>query len=103
LLDHARRSAARRRSPGTRRVRVEDADAPGCELSFDPLVFDEALSRLERRDPLKAQIVQLRFFAGLTMPAVADALNVAERTIAEEWAFARAWLRRELGDDAAGN
>src|SRR5262245_32934838 len=66
LLAHARRSAAKRRSTATRRVRVEEADTPGSELSFDPLVFDEALSRLERRDPLKAQIVQLRFFAGLT-------------------------------------
>ncbi len=65
----------------------------------DPLeliALDEALQRLERREPRKAEIVNLRFFAGLSVEQVADVLGLSPRTIELEWRFARAWLHREL-------
>ena len=96
LLDHARRSAAQRRGARLQRTHFVEALQPAAEPEFDPLIFEEALSRLERRDALKAQIVQLRFFVGLPMEEIAHALRVSERTVAHEWEFARAWLRQEL-------
>jgi RNA polymerase sigma factor (TIGR02999 family) len=99
LLDHARRSAAQRRGARLQRTRFAEALQPAPEPEFDPLIFEEALSRLERRDALKAQIVQLRFFVGLPMQEIAHALRVSERTVAHEWEFARAWLRRELSHE----
>ena len=59
--------------------------------------LDEAMSRLEGKDPRAAQIVRLRYYAGLTVEETAKALGVSERTVKEDWAFARAWLGREVG------
>ncbi|HEX8910895.1 MAG TPA: ECF-type sigma factor, partial [Humisphaera sp.] len=63
------------------------------------LAFDDALRRLEAEAPLAAQVVRLRFYAGLTVPEVAEAERVAPRTVDREWAFARAWLYRVLSED----
>jgi RNA polymerase sigma factor (sigma-70 family) len=60
------------------------------------LALDEALLRLEQRDARKAQVVRLKFFAGLANADVADALGVSETTVKQDWSFARAWLHREL-------
>ncbi|MFO0840650.1 MAG: ECF-type sigma factor [Phycisphaerae bacterium] len=63
------------------------------------LALDEALSRLEARDPRKAQIVLLRYFAGLSIADTAAALDLSATTVKDEWTFARAWLQSELSDD----
>jgi RNA polymerase sigma factor (TIGR02999 family) len=62
------------------------------------LAVDEALKRLEKTDPRKAEIVELRFFAGLTVVEISETLGLSPRTIDSEWRFARAWLHKELGE-----
>lgn len=99
LVDHARRHGALRRGGGHRRQML--GEGRGEIGRFDVLAFDEALAKLETMDPRKAQIVQLRFFGGLTADQVADLLDVSPRTVAQEWALSKAWLRRELCNDGA--
>ena len=60
------------------------------------LALDEALTRLEQRDPRRAELVKLRFFAGLTIAEAAQALGIAESTADSDWAYARCWLRVEM-------
>lgn len=95
LVDHARARAARLRNELT----AYSADLPG-EISPEQIIgvieFDRALSRLESAEPRLAQVVQLRFFGGLSMDEIAAELGVSPRTVAKDWAVARAWLRREL-------
>ena len=67
-------------------------EAPAEEL----LALDEALERLARKDAIAAQLVKLRFFAGLTMPEAAEALGLPLRTAERNWAYARTWLHREI-------
>ncbi len=74
-----------------------EIEAPAELATVDLLALDEALTALEERDPRMAQIVQLRFFAGLSVEESAAALEVSERTIKREWAVARAWLFRQMG------
>jgi DNA-directed RNA polymerase specialized sigma24 family protein len=72
---------------------------PGQGTPIDPLdviALDDALARLAVLDPQKAQLVELRYFAGLSIPEAAEALGVSTATIGREWAIARMWLRREL-------
>ena len=70
-------------------------EAPGKDL----LVIDEALTRLGALDPLKAEVVKLRFFAGLTMPEIAQSLNLSLATVERYWTFARTWLYSELTEN----
>ena len=72
-----------------------------AQLSSEPaaddlLALDEALKRFAKREPLKAKLVELRFFAGLTIPQAAAALNISEASAERYWAYARAWLHGEL-------
>lgn len=96
LIDNARRRTATRHG-GEMRRQVLDADAlPVQEPREDLLALDEALDRLAAEDPLKADLVKLRYFVGLSLPEAAAALGLSERTAGRHWAFARAWLRREV-------
>ena len=70
--------------------------AAAPEPREDLLALDEALDRLAAEDPLKANLVKLRYFAGLTLPDAAAALGLSERTAGRHWAYARAWLRRAV-------
>jgi RNA polymerase sigma factor (TIGR02999 family) len=96
LVDHARRKAAARR--GGERTRLELA--PGLAVTREPredlIALDEALDRLAAEDPLKAELVKLRYFGGLTLPEAAVVLRLPERTAGRHWAYARAWLRRAV-------
>ena len=67
----------------------------------DLLSLDEALGRLEKTDPASAKLVNLRYFAGLTMPQAAEALGMSLRTAERNWTYARTWLHRELERGAA--
>lgn len=96
LTDHARRRDAQKRGPGLRRVTLDPSLAPTPLPSLDILALDEACTRLATLDPRQAQIVELRFFAGLTVDETAQALAIAPATVKEEWRVARAWLQREL-------
>lgn len=92
LIDHARRRARLKRGGDRVRVELEDARL-GAEPDLDRLVaLDEAIRRLDEQDPRAADVVRLRFFAGLSVAETAKALDLSERTIKREWAFARAWL-----------
>ena len=72
-------------------------ELPGAEESIDLLRLDEALGELETRDPRMAQVVKLRFFAGLTVEQTAGALGVTSRTVDRDWTGAKAWLARHMG------
>jgi RNA polymerase sigma factor (TIGR02999 family) len=96
LVENARRKG--RVKHGGRRQRIELADAcPVVEPpSDDLLALDEALTRLAERDPVRAELVKLRFFAGLTMPEAAQALGLSLATAERHWTFVRTWLYAEL-------
>jgi RNA polymerase sigma factor (TIGR02999 family) len=99
LVDIARRRRADRRG-GLHAVRVplDTIDVPAAEPGADLLEIDSVLKRLAAEDPRKAQVVELRFFGGLSIEEIAEALGVSVRTVHADWAFARAWLFRMLTD-----
>ena len=101
LIDHARRKLQLKRGGDRYRVEFENVDLATTERSVDLLALDEALEKLNEHDPQKAEIVKLRYFAGLTIPQTAKALQVSEPTIKRHWYYARAWLQREIscGDE----
>lgn len=97
LCDHARARLADRRGGGRGRVMLEDVPIAGAVKGADLLALDEALEELETLDERQARIVELRYFGGLTVPEVSDAIGVSPRTVDGEWAMARAWLQRRVG------
>ncbi|OWY70608.1 hypothetical protein B7486_13400 [cyanobacterium TDX16] len=99
LLDYIRGQKAEKRGGAWTRVAF-DSDAPDSDSTTDPRAFEEALQKLERLDSRKAKAVELRFFCGMTLQEIADALNVSRATIERDWEFARAWLRKELAGDS---
>jgi RNA polymerase sigma-70 factor (ECF subfamily) len=100
LVDHARARNAQKRG-GALHVTLDEAIAGRTESTVDMLALDDALDRLGAAEPRWAQVVELRYFAGLEIPEVAAALGVSPATVKRDWQFARAWLSRELGPDAA--
>jgi len=96
LVDHARRKLARRRDAAqpraTLRIPDETASVPAEEL----IALDEALTKLRRHYPRASQIVELRYFAGLTEAEAAAALGISTSTLKREWGFAKVWLLRQL-------
>jgi RNA polymerase sigma factor (TIGR02999 family) len=100
LIEHARHKHSRKAGGGRRRIDLADVDPAEPKPDLDLLALDEALSRLERLDARKAQVVKMRFFAGLTGEQAARSLGIATSTADADWAFARCWLRLEMGDPA---
>ena len=98
LVDIARRRLADRRGAGAVRVPLAAIELPASERDTDLVTIDRVLDKLASEDPRKARVVELRFFGGLSMEEVARALDVSIRTVHSDWAFARAWLYRELSD-----
>ncbi len=96
LVSYARRFLAEKRGAGAQRVTLEDVEIPVEERAAELLALDEALARLAERDPRLAQVVELRFFAGLSVEETAQALGIGERTVKRDWQFARTYLHREL-------
>ena len=96
LVDAARRKGAIRHGGELARLQLEPDLAAAPEIREDLVALDEALEQLAVADPLKADLVKLRYFAGLTLPEAAAALGISERTAGRHWAFARAWLRRAI-------
>jgi RNA polymerase sigma factor (TIGR02999 family) len=95
LVDHARARNAQRR--GGDRLRVDLADAAVSPLQPELLDVDAALKELAAIAPRPAQLVELRFFGGLSLDEAAEVLEISSRTADKDWALARAWLRRRLG------
>jgi RNA polymerase sigma factor (TIGR02999 family) len=96
LVEQARRKQSAKRGGGLSRHDCAEAEIAAPQPREDLLALDEALDRLAATDPTAANLVQLRFFAGLTLPEAAEALGVSPRTAGRLWKFARAWLRREV-------
>src|SRR5439155_6774992 len=96
LVEQARRKKRPKHGGGRTRVALDEACAVMPAPPDDLLALDEALSRLAARDPVRAELVKLRFFAGLTMPEAARALGMSLATAERSWAFARVWLYAEL-------
>jgi RNA polymerase sigma factor (TIGR02999 family) len=96
LVDHARTRRRQKRGGGGTAVQLDEALAAFEERALDLLALDEALNELARLDPRKAQLVELRFFAGLTVGEAASLMKIAERTAERDWTTARAWLRASL-------
>lgn len=96
LVDHARRRCAAKREGCRVRVDAESLTAVAEQRDSNLLALDEALKALAQLDPLKSRIVELRFFGGLTMEDVGEALALSPRTVARQWAMAKAWLYSEI-------
>ena len=100
LIEHARAKAGPIRGGGRQRLPLDVVDLATQADPAQILALDEAISRLEHKDPDAARVVRLRFYAGLTIDEVADAVGVAVRTVKRDWSFARAFLIRALVDEA---
>jgi RNA polymerase sigma factor (TIGR02999 family) len=98
LIDQARRKRRVRHGGGRRRLNLDPIDLADEQASNDLLDLDEALQRLATDEPVIAQVVQLRYFAGLTLEQIGAALGISLRTANRHWAYARAWLYRELSE-----
>ena len=103
LVENARRKKRVRHGGGRQRLDIEVAAEMVAEPLDNLLDLDQALSRLELVDAVAAQVVKLRYFAGLTLPQTADALGLSVRTAERNWTFARTWLHRELIRATAGD
>ena len=98
LVDHARRRDAQKRAGSQIHLTLERTVVPAKQSDVDVLAIDEALTRLAAVDRQQAQIVELRFFSGLSVEETATALGISPRTVKRDWSVARAWLRREIGE-----
>lgn len=96
LVDHARRRNELKRGGGAVQISLTAAEQLATEQSTDVLALDEALQQLATFDPRKSQIVELRFFGGLSESETAEVLKISLRTIQREWNLARAWLYQQL-------
>ena len=97
LVDHARKRNAGKRGSDNVRLTLHADVAPLSDPSLDILALDEALAALAERSARQAKVVELRFFGGLSVNEAAELLGVSTSTIKDDWAVARAWLRRRLG------
>ena len=94
LIDRARHKQTRKAGGGRRRLDLDNIEPALAEENGDRLLaLDEALRQLEAEDPHKAELVKLRFFAGLTAVQAAAALGISTSTVEKDWAYARSWLR----------
>src|SRR5205085_5484284 len=100
LVDNARRKYRLKRGGDRQRISLEAAEALVQAPSEDLVALDEALTRLTLHDPVKAEVVKLRFFAGLTMPDVARTLNISLASAERYWTYARTWLYADLAGAA---
>lgn len=96
LIDVARSRQNLKRGGGARPISLDEALAASPERSADLLALDEALERLAVLSPRQSQVVELRYFGGLTEDEMAEVLHVSPRTVRHDWGLARAWLYREL-------
>jgi RNA polymerase sigma factor (TIGR02999 family) len=97
LVDSARRKARLKRGSDPERLDLVESRIAAPTHGEDLLALDESLSRLETVDTQSAKIVKLRFFSGLTVPQIAEHLELSPRSVDRLWAYAKAWLRRDIG------
>src|SRR5512142_709074 len=96
LIDHARARNAARRGDGVCKVTLDEDIAGGGQRDIDVIALDEALTRLAQLDAQQSRIVELRFFAGLSIEDTAEVMKISPATVKRDWAMAKAWLYREM-------
>jgi RNA polymerase sigma factor (TIGR02999 family) len=99
LVDHARAHRAAKRPGGALKVMLDDRIGATSPRGWDLLALDEALNKLQTFDPRLSQIVELRYFGGLSEEAVADVMAISRSTVTREWQTARTWLYRQLTEN----
>jgi RNA polymerase sigma-70 factor (ECF subfamily) len=99
MVDHARVRRSLKRGGGALKVTLDEAAAVTETRSEELLALDDALERLAAQDPRKSQIVELRYFGGLTVEETAEFLKLSQRTVEREWNMAKAWLYRALSGE----
>jgi RNA polymerase sigma factor (TIGR02999 family) len=98
LIDSARRKSSAKHGGEFERVDLDEAQLIASDRRLDLIALDEALDRLAAHDTRKAELVKLRFFAGLSSAQAASALGISESTADADWAYAKAWLRLQMAD-----
>jgi RNA polymerase sigma factor (TIGR02999 family) len=96
LIENARRKSRLKRGGGQMRVDIDEIELAATTPDDKILLIDEALERLQAEDPERARVVVMKFFGGLTNDEVAKSLDVTERTVERQWAFAKAWMFRSI-------
>jgi RNA polymerase sigma factor (TIGR02999 family) len=96
LVDYARRHVAAKRGGGACKLSLEEATLVSKQKDVDVLSLDDALNALAKIDPRQSRVVELRFFAGLSLEEISEALEIAPATVQRDWTAARAWLHREI-------
>lgn len=96
LVDHARSRHTRKRGDGIVNVALDDSVVLSKERGADLVALDDALESLARLDPRKGQVVELRFFGGLSVEETAEALSISPETVLRDWRLAKVWLLREV-------
>jgi RNA polymerase sigma-70 factor, ECF subfamily len=96
LVDHARRHRAAKRGGNRHRIALDDNLVIESNRNVDTLALEDALTKLTKLDPRQAQMIELRFFGGLSIAEVAKVMGISKRSVEREWTMVRAWLRREL-------
>jgi RNA polymerase sigma factor (TIGR02999 family) len=96
LVDHARKRRAMKRGGEAITLTLDEHLAPGKQRSLDVVALDDALTALSRMNPQQSQVVEMRFFSGLSIEETARALGTSPATVKRDWSLARAWLYREL-------
>ena len=100
LVDYARRHRAGKRGGGACKVSLEDATGVSRRQDVDVVALDDALEALAKIDARQSQVVELRFFAGLSLQEISAALQIAPATVQRDWTAARAWLHREMSKNS---
>lgn len=96
LVDYARRHGAAKRGGSICKVSLEEATMASRRKDVDIVALDDALNALAKIDPRQSRVVELRFFAGLSLREISEALEIAPATVQRDWTAARAWLHREI-------
>jgi RNA polymerase sigma factor (TIGR02999 family) len=99
LIDNARRKQAAKRGASRDRVELDDAALATTGDDDNLLAIDQALQKLAESDPKTAELVKLRYFAGLSLPQIAEVLDMSQRSVERLWTYAKAWFQAELGGD----
>ncbi len=98
LVEQARSRSGPRRGGDRQRLELHEAELADAAVPEEVLAVHEAMAELEQEDPLKAQIVNLRYFTGMTMDETAKVLGMSERTLHRHWVFIKAWMKARLGN-----
>lgn len=99
LINHAKKKKASKRGGGRQRLTLDNAVAPTADREIDLIALEEALTKLDRLNARQCRVVEMRFFAGMTIEETAQALGVGTTTVGDDWHLAKAWLAREISED----